>query len=103
MRKQITIVLEQGRELVLMVPDRLAIGCDAAHAWLEQQFLALQCKPLRAGGAVLTADKILAVTRAAGQAQFDDARWCDAYVSAVSCALAKPLTRVDVPSMTITY
>jgi hypothetical protein len=58
---------------------------------------------LRASGKVLTADKVLVVTQAAGAAMFADAKWTAEYVAAVSSALGKPLIRVDVPSMTITY
>ena len=76
---------------------------EAARAWLDQQFVSLDCEPLRASGKVLTADKILVVTQAAGAALFADAKWSAEFVAAVSAALGKPMIRVRVPSMTITY
>ena len=52
---------------------------------------------------MLTADKILVVTQAAGPTLFGDAKWAAEYVAAVSAALGKPMIRVDVPAMAITY
>jgi hypothetical protein len=75
----------------------------AARAWLDQQFITLDCEPLRASGKVLTADKVLVVTQAAGPALLGDAKWSADYVAAVSAALGKPMIRVDVPAMAITY
>jgi hypothetical protein len=65
--------------------------------------LALDCEPLRASGKVLTADKVLVVTQAAGAKLFGDAKWAADYVAAVSSALGKPMIRVDVPAMAVTY
>ncbi len=76
---------------------------EAARMWLDQQFTELDCEPLRASGKVLTADKVLVVTQAAGAALLADPTWSQAYASAVHTALAKPMIRVDVPAMAITY
>lgn len=103
MQKQIIVLLEKGVEFSFHVPETAALAHDAARAWLDQQFTTLDCEPLRASGKVLTADKILVVTQAAGPALFTDAKWAAEYVAAVSAALGKPMIRVDVPSMAITY
>jgi hypothetical protein len=103
MQKQISVVLDKGQEFSFHVPDGAPLAHDAARAWLDQQFVSLDCEPLRASGKVLTADKILVVTQAAGAALFADAKWSAEFVAAVSAALGKPMIRVDVPSMTITY
>ncbi len=103
MQKQISVVLDKGQEFSFHVPDGAPLAHDAARAWLDQQFVSLDCEPLRASGKVLTADKILVVTQAAGAALFADAKWSAEFVVAVSAALGKPMIRVDVPSMTITY
>ena len=39
---------------------------EAARRWLDEQFLAFDCEPLRPTGKVLTADKVLALASAAG-------------------------------------
>lgn len=103
MEKQIIVVLDKGVELTFHVPAGIALTHEAARAWLDQQFTTLECEPLRASGKVLTADKILVVTQAAGAALLGDAKWAGEYVAAVSAALGKPMIRVDVPSMAITY
>jgi len=103
MQKQISVVLDKDDEFSFHVPDAVALTHDGARAWLDEQFVALDCEPLRASGKVLTADKVLVITQAAGRALFADAQWSAAYVAAVSAALGKPMIRVDVPSMAITY
>jgi hypothetical protein len=103
MQKQISVVFDKGIELTFHVPDGMPLAHDAARSWLDKQFTELECEPLRASGKVLTADKVLVVTQAAGLTLFKDAQWVAGYVAAVSAALGKPMIRVDVPSMAITY
>ncbi len=103
MQKQISVTLDKGQEFSFHVPDGSPMAHDAARAWLDKQFIALECEPLRASGKVLTADKILVVTQAAGAGLLADSAWSAEYVAAVSAALGKPMIRVDVPSMAITY
>lgn len=103
MQKQVSVVLDKGVEFSFHVPADVSMAHDAARAWLDKQFTTLDCEPLRASGKVLTADKILVVTQAAGATLLGDAQWAADYVVAVSTALGKPMIRVDVPSMAITY
>lgn len=103
MQKQISVVFDKGIELSFHVPDGISLAHEAARVWLDRQFTELGCEPLRANGKVLTADKVLVVTQAAGPVRFKDAPWVAGYVAAVSVALGKPMIRVDVPSMKITY
>lgn len=103
MRSQILVFLDKGAEFNFNVEDAPPMPHDLARAWLDAQFTGLDCEPLRASGKVLTADKILRVTEAAGPALFADAKWAADYVRAVHAALGKPMIRVDVPSMAVTY
>ena len=103
MRHQITVSLEKGVEFHFNVTEATPMAADVARAWLDGQFTALECEPLRASGKVLTADKVLTVTQAAGPALFADETWTADYVGAVVAALSKPMIRVDVPAMAITY
>ncbi len=103
MRSQILVFLDKGVELHFNVEEAPALSHEAARAWLDAQFAALDCEPLRASGKVLTADKVLRVTQAAGAALFADEKWAADYVRAVHGALAKPMIRVDVPAMAVTY
>ncbi len=79
---------------------------DQARAWLDEQFTALQCEPIRLPGKVLKADKVLCVAQAAGEARFRDAghaAWAQAYARAASAALAKPVITVDLPAQSVGY
>lgn len=103
MRNHIVVVLEKGTELEFLADDSALMPSDEARAWLDRQFTALDCEPLRASGKVLTADKVLVVTQAAGPTFFADEAWVREYVRAVQGALRRPFVRVDVPAMAITY
>lgn len=103
MRSQIFVLLDKGVEFNFQVEEGPAMANDVARTWLDTQFTELDCEPLRASGKVLTADKVLRVTEAAGAALFADEKWAANYVRAVSAALAKPIIRVDVPAMAVTY
>lgn len=79
---------------------------EAAREWLDEQFVALECEPIRASGKVLMADKVVAVALGAGQDRFalpDYADWAKSFARAASSALAKPVVRVDVATLTIGY
>ncbi|MEO8122074.1 MAG: hypothetical protein ABI606_22460 [Rhodoferax sp.] len=103
MRSQIAVILDKGLEFHFNVDEAASMAPDIARNWLDAQFTALDCEPLRASGKVLTADKVLRVTEAAGAALFADEKWAADYVQAVHAALAKPVIRVDVPAMAVTY
>ncbi len=79
------------------------LGMEEARRWLDDQFTALECEPLRASGKVLLADKVLLVAQAAGPRRFDDAAWLETYARAAHAVLVKPLITVDVPAMAVTY
>lgn len=79
---------------------------EAARAWLDEQFVALECEPVRATGKVLTADKVMAVAQGAGQDRFalsDHHAWAQAFARAASAALAKPVVRLDMVTLSIGY
>ncbi|MES2880274.1 MAG: hypothetical protein V4713_17835 [Pseudomonadota bacterium] len=103
MRSQIFVILDNGAEFIFNVEDAPAMANDVARTWLDAQFTELDCEPLRASGKVLTADKVLRITEAAGAALFADKKWAADYVGAVHAALVKPIIRVDVPAMAVTY
>jgi len=106
MRSQVTVswgepaVYRFDLEAVPPLPN------DQARAWLDEQFTLLQCEPIRLTGKVLTADKVLCVAQAAGEARFREAahqEWALAFARATSAALAKPVVSVDVPGLTLGY
>ncbi|MBP6853589.1 MAG: hypothetical protein KA164_18475 [Rhodoferax sp.] len=103
MRQQVIVYWSEGVDFNLHADPSAPMSPDQAWAWLDEQFTAMECEPLRALGKVLTADKVLRVTEAAGPGRLRDEQWAAAYARAVSGAIGKPMIRVDVPSMTLTY
>ncbi len=84
--------------------DRLApMGNDEARRWLDDQFTALDCEPLRPSGKVLLADKVLVVARAAGSRYLADEAWFATYARAAHTVLGKPVIKVDVQGMAVSY
>lgn len=84
--------------------DRLApMGNEEARRWLDEQFTALECEPLRPSGKVLLADKVLVVAREAGERRLADETWFQTYARAAHAVLGRPVIKVDVVAMTVSY
>ncbi len=105
MRPTLIVQFTPDRPQEIAPPAGLApMSADEARRWLDEQFLANDCEPLRASGKVLTADKVMALARAAGAARFaDDSAWSLAFARATLAALARPLVKVDVAGGAISY
>ena len=103
MHDEILVTWRAGQEFRLPADTGPAMAGDAARAWLDGQFTALDCEPLRALGKVLTADKVLRVAEAAGPERLADAAWSADFARAVRAAIGKPSIRIDVPAMSLTY
>jgi hypothetical protein len=106
MRSHVTVTWGGSATYTFDLDEVQPMPHDQARAWLDEQFLAFQCEPLRLTGKVLTADKVVAVAQAAGEERFRDAEhraWAQTFARATSAALAKPAITVDVPAMTIGY
>jgi hypothetical protein len=101
-----TVYLAFGAdELSVNVPDdEPELSSADARRWLDEQFVANGCEPLRASGKVLTADKLLAIASAIGRAGFEkDATLKAAFARAAAAALARPTVRIDVAAGTVSY
>ena len=103
MHREVSVTLSLQQEYRFDLQDQAPMGNDEGRQWLDAQFIALECEPLRASGKVLTADKVLTVAMAAGADRFADPQWSLGFARATSAALGKPVVQVDVPSMAITY
>lgn len=80
------------------------LPADEARRWLDTQFLAFDCEPLRPTGKVLTADKVLALATAAGARQFaQDADWAQAFARAVLGAFGRTVVTVDVAGGSVNH
>ena len=103
MRQQIHVVLPKQQEFQLAVDDASPMTREEARNWLDGQFVALDCEPLRASGKVLSADKVLRVAESADPSLYVDPVWSHDFARAVSVMLGKPSIRIDVPAMAVTY
>jgi hypothetical protein len=105
MRKLVIVQFapDRPREIALHV-DEPTMAADEARRWLDEQFLANECEPLRASGKVLTVDKVMAVATAVGDERFaNDPDWAHAFARAALAALSRPLVKIDVDSGSISY
>ena len=66
MRHEVVVRFADACEFVLPVAPAEGTSSEAARRWLDEQFVANECEPLRASGKVLTADKVLALAGAVG-------------------------------------
>jgi hypothetical protein len=106
MRSQVTVSWSESFAYRFDLEEVQPMPHEQARIWLDEQFTELECEPIRLSGKVLTADKVLAVAQGAGERRFRDAAhkdWALAYARAVSAALAKPVVRVDLATMSVGY
>ena len=103
MHSEVSVTLSPQQEYRIDLEGKPPMAHEEGRRWLDEQFMQLECEPLRASGKVLTADKVLTVARAADAALLSDPVWALNFARAASAALAKSVVRVDVPSMAISY
>lgn len=103
MRSEMSVRLAGGQELRFDLEDAPPMLQEQARGWLDTQFVQLECEPLRATGKVLLADKLIAIARAAGPELLGDPQWFSSFARAASAALAKPVVRLDLEQLTVSY
>ncbi|KKW69268.1 hypothetical protein AAV94_00615 [Lampropedia cohaerens] len=101
MPKEVIIKLSASQEVHLQPGS--ALTQQDARQWLDQQFVELECEPLRASGKVLTADKVLAIANTATREQLESPQWSSAFASAITAALGKDTVLVDLPAGSISF
>ena len=106
MRSQVTVSWSEHASYRFDLDEVQPTPHEQARVWLDEQFTAFECEPIRLSGKVLTADKVLAVAQGAGEARFRDAEhreWALSYARSVSAVLAKPVVRVDLATRSVGY
>ncbi|MFG6468573.1 hypothetical protein [Roseateles sp. BYS87W] len=103
MQARITVIFETGAPVELQLDGAEVLSFEAARRWLDEQFVRMECEPLRGSGKVLLADKVIQVAAGAGPSGFADAAWALDYARAVSGALSKALVKVDVARQAVSY
>ncbi len=104
MRSHLTLVFGTTETAIDLPADDAAMPADQASRWLDEQFIAYDCEPVRASGKVLTADKVLAVAMAIGPRGFEqDEALRTAFARAALAALGRPVVRIDVDGHEVSY
>ncbi|MBI3350441.1 MAG: hypothetical protein HY020_24990 [Burkholderiales bacterium] len=103
MQARITVIFETGAPVELQLDGAEVLSFEAARRWLDDQFVRLECEPLRGSGKVLLADKLIQVAAGAGPAGFADAAWALDFARAAAGSLSKALIKVDVPRLAVSY
>jgi hypothetical protein len=101
MSAEVIVVFEGGSTYHFRVPtkDLGSMAEDEAHRWLDEQWLALECAPVRPTGKVLALDKILGIARQGGGARFaENGPWAQTFARSVARVLDRSVVRVDVAS-----
>ena len=105
MRQEVIVQFGPDTRHAIPVPaDAPELASNEARRWLDDEFVANDCEPLRASGKVLIADKVLVLATTVGAQRFaTDLAWAQAYARATLAALGRPVVRVDVPSAAVSY
>ena len=103
MHQEVIVRLSGDKEYHVELARLEPMGMEDARRWLDEQFTALECEPLRASGKVLLADKVLVVAANAGRTLLSDAAWSQQFARAARAALERETVRIDIPSMAVTF
>ena len=103
MQSQVSVVQDEQTEWVFALDAAMPMTNAEARDWLDAQFVQLGSEPLRPTGKLLLADKVLVVARDAGPRLLNDPQWSREFARAASAALDKPVVRIDLGAMTVSY
>lgn len=103
MQQEVIIKFPGDHEQHVDVSHDDIMSAETARHWLDEQFTAFECEPLRPTGKLLLADKVLVIARAAQHHMQKDAAWRETYARAVSAALGRPVVRIDIPGMAVSF
>ena len=103
MRNEVRVLLEDGQEFVHDFDSAEAMSNEDGRRWLDQEFLRMDCEPLRASGKVLIVDKVVVVAKAAGAQLLGDAQWLAQFARASVGAVGRPTVVVNTQAMTVTF
>ena len=105
MRQEVIVSFNTQQHYSLLLPAGSPdLVTDQARRWLDDEFVANDCEPLRASGKVLIADKVLVLAGTVGPVRFErDAPWAAAFAQATLAALGRAVVRVDVEAGAISY
>lgn len=103
MQSEVRIIQDERTEWCFKLDGQPPMDRAQARDWLDTQFVELGCEPLRPSGKVLLADKLMALAGAAAPALLEHPDWGPHFARAASAALDKPVVRIDLAAMTVSF
>ncbi len=103
MRNEVRVLLEDGQEFVQDFDSSEAMSNEDGRRWLDQEFIRMECEPLRASGKVLIVDKVVVVAKEAGAAMLAQPDWLANFAKASIGAVGRPTVVVNTKAMTVTF
>ncbi len=103
MNRELKVTFGPRDEFILPLDTVPVIDRQAAREWLDQEFVRLECEPIRASGKVLNADKVVRVAQSAGPRGFADSAWARQFASAARTALDRDVIVIDADNATISF
>ncbi len=86
------------------MPAADAQGAEAARAWFDREFVALECDLASPVGKVLSADRVLNVAKYSGVRRFrEQPQWAEEFARHAAALLGRDFIRVDVPGFSIGF
>lgn len=103
MQRVVRVIIGADQDFRFELSHEHIMANDAARQWLDEQFVALDCEPLRPSGKLLMVDKVLVVAQEGGAKLLADPVWGLDFAKAASAALGKPVVTIDIGTMSVTY
>ncbi len=105
MRPTLVVQFSPDRRLEFALPAGVPpLAADEARRWLDEQFVANECEPLRSTGKVLTVDKVMALANTVPASRYsEDPAWAQSFAQATLAALGRPLVKIDLGGGGISY
>jgi hypothetical protein len=103
MQRVVRVIVSADQDFRFELSHEQTMANDVARQWLDEQFVALDCEPLRASGKLLMVDKVLVVAQEAGAKLLADPAWGIEFAKAASASLGKPVVTIDIATMSVTY
>ncbi|MCL1960488.1 MAG: hypothetical protein FWG56_01615 [Desulfovibrionaceae bacterium] len=103
MQSEVCVIQDERTEWRFEIGRLPPLDSAEARDWLDAQFTQLGSEPLRPSGKLLLADKVLVVARDAGPRLLGDPAWGSQFARAASAALGKPVVRIDLGALSVSY
>ncbi|WP_028605892.1 hypothetical protein [Ottowia thiooxydans] len=103
MQNEVRVIQDERTEWSFELKNPSSLTSAEGRAWLDEQFNQLGSEPLRPTGKLLVADIVLVVARDAGPKLLSDPNWGQSFAEAASAALGKPVVRINLAGMTVSY